>query len=182
MKNVYGLLNAMKTVENACEKGEITIIGEGKYPSPLVLLGKCVDYINGVYGCDVLAMLADKMKNEEPPCCCECCCECENEEHDTEDDHSVVVYDIPQITEYLTATLPKIFPYADEVTIDEMVIDIVGIYRNLDGEDIEFVDTDTADAVADYIEENLSGLRAEIVASAAEKISHEIHIKYFYLE
>lgn len=74
MKNVYGLGNAMRLVESACEKGEITIIGEGARPSPVELLNKCVDFINKQYGVDVLNLMRETaMRKDCGDHCCDCC-------------------------------------------------------------------------------------------------------------
>lgn len=74
MKNVYGLANAMKVVESACAEGEITIIGNGNKPTAEELYYKCVEYINAIYGVDVLALVGNKCS-----CGCECCDEDEDE-------------------------------------------------------------------------------------------------------
>ena len=74
MKNVVGLANAMKVVEGACEKGEITIIGEGAMPTPVELLAKCVKFINKQYGVDVLDLLVETaLRKNCGDCCCDCC-------------------------------------------------------------------------------------------------------------
>ena len=72
MKNVNGLYNAMKVVESACEKGEITIIGEGGTPSPVELLDKCVAFINKEYGVDILNLVAQTSMRKD---CGDCCCD-----------------------------------------------------------------------------------------------------------
>ena len=66
MKNIYGLANAMKVVESACEKGEITIIGEGATPSAIGLYDKCVAYINKMYGVDILNLVIKKAAEPAP--------------------------------------------------------------------------------------------------------------------
>lgn len=88
MKYTPNLYNAMKTIEAACEKDEITIIGEGSTPTPLALLGKCIDYINKMYNVDALALLLAKMHEEGAPCAC---CADEDEEDEDEDECVMVV-------------------------------------------------------------------------------------------
>ena len=76
MKNVVGLANAMRLVESACDKGEITIIGEGGLPSPVELYNKCVAFINKEYGVDILNLVAQtSMRKDCGDCCCDCCCD-----------------------------------------------------------------------------------------------------------
>jgi hypothetical protein len=105
MKNVRGLGNAMRLVESACEKGEITIIGEGRTPSPVELLNKCVDFINKQYGVDVLNLMRETtMRKECGDHCCDCCdcCLCEEEA----DKKELEVEDILcEIENYLDGTI-----------------------------------------------------------------------------
>lgn len=103
MKNVNGLLGAMRVVESACEKGEITIIGEGATPSPVELLNKCIDFINKQYGVDVLNLMRETaVRKECGDCCCDCC-DCEEEEVDQQE---LEVEDILyEIENYLDGTI-----------------------------------------------------------------------------
>lgn len=103
MKNVYGLGSAMRLVESACEKGEITIIGEGATPSPVELLNKCIDFINKQYGVDVLNLMRETaLRKDCGDCCCDCCV-CEEEEVDKK---GLEVEDILyEIENYLDGTI-----------------------------------------------------------------------------
>lgn len=103
MKNVNGLYGAMRVVESACEKGEITIIGEGGTPSPVELLNKCIDFINKQYGVDVLNLMRETaMRKECGDHCCDCC-DCEEEEVDQQ---GLEVEDILyEIENYLDGTI-----------------------------------------------------------------------------
>lgn len=67
MKNVNGLLNAMRIVESACEEGEITIIGQGAMPTAEELLTKCVAFINKEYHCDILNQVIVKQSAQPTP-------------------------------------------------------------------------------------------------------------------
>ena len=104
MKYVYGLGNAMRLVESACEKGEITIIGEGAMPTPVELLNKCIDFINKQYGVDVLNLMRETaMRKDSGDCCCDCCCDCEVEEVDQQ---ALEVEDILyEVENYLDETI-----------------------------------------------------------------------------
>ena len=103
MKNVNGLLGAMRVVEGACEKGEITIVGEGATPSPVELLNKCIDFINKQCGVEVLNLMRETaMRKECGDCCCDCC-DCEEEEVDQQE---LEVEDILyEIENYLDGTI-----------------------------------------------------------------------------
>ena len=103
MKNVNGLLDAMRVVKSACEKGEITIIGEGATPSPVELLNKCIDFINKQYGVDVLNLMRETaVRKECGDCCCDCC-DCEEEEVNQQ---GLEVEDILQeVQQYLDDTI-----------------------------------------------------------------------------
>jgi hypothetical protein len=61
MKNVYGLRDAMRVVESACDEGEITIIGHGAMPSAPEMLVKCAEFLVNKMGADVrlLAVVND---------------------------------------------------------------------------------------------------------------------------
>lgn len=88
MKNINGLTEAMRVVESACEKGEITIIGEGGRPSPVELLDKCIKFINEQYGVDVLSLLMETALRKE---CGDCCCDyCYDDDGDDEETIEVV--------------------------------------------------------------------------------------------
>lgn len=96
MKNVYGLREAMAVVESACEKGEITIIGEGAMPSAPEMLVKCAEFLVNKMGADVrlLAVVNDAViayndgkvsyKGENAPCSCGCPACCGSEDEDEE--------------------------------------------------------------------------------------------------
>ena len=86
MKNVNGLANAMRLVESACEKGEITIIGEGGMPTPVELYKKCVAYINKQYGVDILNLV---LKENKP---CECNGSCHTVIVEIDEDEDKILY------------------------------------------------------------------------------------------
>jgi hypothetical protein len=151
MKIVSGLANAMALVESACEKGEITIIGEGGLPSPVELYNKCVAFINREYGVDILNLVAQtSMRKDCGDCCCDCCCDNEEEEH-------YINVDMPKVKrvveEYLSAKTPWLSPD----TATDIVNDIESYYNNqVDEVEKEDYDIDNcADHIIDIINDNL---------------------------
>ena len=104
MKNVVGLANAMRLVESACDKGEITIIGEGGLPSPVELYNKCVAFINKEYGVDILNLVAQtSMRKDCGDCCCDCCCD--DDDEDCEMSYLDVEDIVQEIGQYLDDTI-----------------------------------------------------------------------------
>jgi hypothetical protein len=160
MKNVVGLANAMRTVESACEKGEITIIGEGGLPSPVELYNKCVAFINRNYGVDILNLVAQTaMRKDCGDCCCDCCC---NDEED-----EPIVFEVDKVESYLEAELPKIMPYLDKDCIRKIVVEIV-----------DYCDNENADdTVRDLTNNILSYNIGDILSDTLDNISYETCIE-----
>ena len=87
MKNVYGLRDAMRVVESACDEGEITIIGHGAMPSAPEMLVKCAEFLVNKMGADVdlIAVVNDALvrynngEGKSGSCDCPACCESEGE-------------------------------------------------------------------------------------------------------
>jgi hypothetical protein len=107
MKNINGLTEAMRVVESACEKGEITIIGEGGRPSPVELLDKCIKFINEQYGVDVLDLLVETaLRKNCGDCCCDCCDDDDDDEEIIEAVAKLNVADIiDEVDSYLDDTI-----------------------------------------------------------------------------
>jgi len=125
----------MRTVESACEKGEITIIGEGGVPSPVELYKKCVAYINKQYNVDILNLV---LAEEKKSCSCPCC-----------DEDEKVSVAIGKIVELLTTYLGNKMPHLSTNKIEGIVEDIHRAYCNMvDGID---VDDYYIDVCEDYI-------------------------------
>lgn len=136
MKNIYGLEKAMKVVESACEKGEITIIGEGATPSAIGLYDKCVAYINKMYGVDILNLVAKKAA--EPAHKVEVkCCLCEEEE-------KVISVNLVKMKEELEALVGKKFFFLSSLVQNDIVFKILEAYENFDGKPVEEYDHDYA--------------------------------------
>lgn len=146
MKNIYGLEKAMKVVESACEKGEITIIGEGVTPSAIGLYDKCVAYINKMYGVDILNLVAKKAAEPAPKVEVKCCL-CE----DTEEE-KVICVNLAKVKEGLVALVGNKFFFLPSPVQKDIVDEILEKYATLDGESVEEYDHDYAsDAVYDAL-------------------------------
>lgn len=141
MKNLCGLSNAMRLVESACEKGEITIIGEGGVPSPVELYEKCVAYINKQYNVDILNLVLAETKKP-----CPCC-----------DKNKNVDVALGKIVELITAYLELKMPYLSADKIEDIVEDIRVAYGNIvDGIDVEDYDLDICeDYISDAFDDNI---------------------------
>ena len=143
MKRINGLADAMRVVESACEKGEITIIGEGAMPSAATLLYKAADFIHKEYGVDIrlIALVGDEppvtydnKPTVEPLCVCDMCeCCYEDEEEDEEED--TILFDIDGIERYLNEAIPIAMPYLLAEYVDTLCYDIVSYCCNHNADD-----------------------------------------------
>jgi hypothetical protein len=169
MKNVVGLASAMRTIEGACEKGEITIIGEGGTPSPVELYKKCVDFINKQYGVDILNLVVNESDKK---------CECTKiVVIDTEaDDHiSVDVHKARRIAEdYLCEKTPWLS--ADAIL--DIVNGIESYYNRIakETEVDEYTIDDCAEHIVDIINYNLDcgDLDEDYINDIAESLAEGI--------
>jgi hypothetical protein len=168
MKNIYGLENAMKVVESACEKGEITIIGEGATPSAVVLYGKCVDYINKMYGVDILNLVAKKAAEPAPK---------------VEECKIGLLFDLDEIECFLDDELPKHLPFLDDEMVEGLASDIVRYCknRNEDGGVNRLSCQGMADAVEELISCKFNGLSAEVCEEVGDEIGSYIMDNFAYL-
>ena len=182
MKNVKGLLEAMKVVESACEKGEITIIGEGAMPKPTEMLAKCAKFIEAQYGVPVkmLAVIGNEAVSYDTTVGCSCDCSCDCEEcsacEDAEDDLDEEVVEVGKfntqgIGEYLDDMLYDRLDQIAECEVEDAIHEIVKYYEGLDGkptEDLEVEDIsgDIYDILVDI--GSLKSSLAEEVASDIE--------------
>ena len=174
MKNVNGLYNAMRLVESACEKGEITIIGEGGLPSPVELYNKCVAYINKKYGVDILNLVPQTaMRKECGDCCCDCCC-------DDDDDDDQIVIDINKAKDYLVKALKELMPYADEDYLSEAISNIVDNFESANDLDEvkDMNDDDIVDIVCDELCDKLEGISLEAIKKVAKTVGEYIGYHY----
>ena len=168
MKNIYGLANAMKVVESACEKGEITIIGEGATPSAIGLYDKCVAYINSMYGVDILNLVAKKAA-EPAPKVKEC--------------KTGLLFDLDEIECFLDDELPIHLPFVDEDMLEELADDIIKYCknRNESGEVTRLSCQDMADAVEELISCKFNGLSKLVCEEVGDEIGSYIMDNFAYL-
>ena len=150
MKNVNGLAKAMALVESACEKGEITIIGEGAKPSAVELYKKCVAFINKEYGVDILNLV---LKENKP---CECNGTCSTVIVD-EDEDEVIVVNLGAVEDIVDTIISDNMGYLNEGLIEDIVKEVKSYYEGIDGNIPEDYDTDYAvdgvyDALCDCID------------------------------
>lgn len=179
MKNVNGLAKAMRLVESACEKGEITIIGEGGMPTPVELYNKCIAFINKEYGVDILNLVAKTAMEKGKPC--DCKGSCTTVIIDTnEDEDEVIVVNLGEVEDIVDMIICDNMGYLNEGLIEDIVKDIKSYYEGVDGELAEDYDTDSAadgvyDAlcncieIADYDEDYIDEIVSKIVKEVDEK-------------
>lgn len=175
MKNVNGLANAMRLVESACEKGEITIIGEGARPTAVELYKKCVVFINKEYGVDILNLVL----KEQKPCECDGSCTTVIVEADEDEDKALVI-NLGKVEGIVEMIIRDNMGYLNEGLFEDIVTDIKSYYEGMDGELAEDYDTDYAmDVVynilsdhidlADFDEDYIDDIVSKIVKEVDEK-------------
>ena len=176
MKNVNGLANAMRLVESACEKGEITIIGEGGVPTPVELYKKCVAYINKQYGVDILNLVLKEQKS------CECNGSCLTVIVDTEidEDEATIIIDIANAKKYLEGALEDLMPYADGDYIDEVISNIIHDFKSAnDCDEVKDMNSDDiAEIILDELCDKFDGLAYDTLKEVANKVGAYICNNY----
>lgn len=176
MKNVNGLSNAMRLVESACEKGEITIIGEGSTPTPVELYKKCVAYINKQYGVDILNLVL----KEQKPCECNGSCTTVIVEADESKGEKVIVVNLGEVEDIVDTIIGDNMSYLNEGLIEDIVKEVKSYYEDIDGGIAEDYDTDYVvdgvyDALADCLdltdfdEDHIDDVVSKIVRGVDEK-------------
>lgn len=173
MKNVNGLSNAMRLVESACEKGEITIIGEGRTPTPVELYKKCVAYINKQYGVDILNLVL----KEQKPCECNGSCTTVIVEADEDEDEKVLVVSLGKVEGIVERLIRDNMGYLNEDLIEDIVKEIKSRYEDIDGELAEDCDIDdmtyaVLGALADHL--NLADFDEDYIYDIISKIVKEV--------
>ena len=166
MKNVYGLANAMKVVESACVEGEITIIGNGKMPTAEELYHKCVEYINSMYGVDILAIVGKK---------CSCGCECYDED---EDEDTILCINAGAINNIVDLILGDTMGCLSGSRHSNIVDEIVDYYKDMDGDDADCYNPDhIADDIYDILSDNLemSDYDEDIVDEMVDEIIRKVY-------
>lgn len=180
MKNVNGLANAMRLVESACEKGEITIIGEGARPTAVELYKKCVAYINAQYGVDILNLVL----KEQKPCECNGSCTTVIVEAD-EDEDKIIVVNLDDVEDIVDMIICDNMGYLNEGLIEDIVKEIVSYYEDIDGEpeedyDIDDVTDGVYDALCDCIE--IGDFDEDHIDDVISKIVKEVDEKCISIE
>jgi hypothetical protein len=178
MKNVKGLLDAMKVVESACEKGEITIIGEGAMPKPSEMFAKCAKFIEAQYGVPVkmLAIVGNEAVSYDTECACSCDCEehsaCEDDEDDLDEEIvEVGKFDAEGIAVYLDGMLYDRLDQIAECEVEDAIHEIVKYYEGLDGKPTEELEVeDISGGIYDILNDigSLKSNLAEEIASDIE--------------
>ena len=181
MKNVVGLTSAMRTVESACEKGEITIIGEGATPTAVELYKKCVAYINKQYGVDILNLVLAEQK----PCECNGSCTTVIVEVDEDEDEKVIVVNLGEVEDIVDMIICDNMGYLNEGLIEDIVKKVKSYYEDIDGNLAEDYDTDYAvdgvyDALADCLD--LVDFDEDYIDDIVSKIVREVDEKCISVE
>lgn len=192
MKNVKGLLDAMKVVESACEKGEITIIGEGAMPKPTEMFAKCAKFIEAQYGVPVrvLAIVGNEAVSYDTECACSCDCHadceersvCEDDEDDLDEEIvEVGKFDTEGIGEYLAEALEDALDVLTDEAVCEIAEEIVSYYANdLDGSLAEELDTEEiVDTIAEIITDKVHGFKWSVAKDVATDVEDYI-ANHFY--
>ena len=146
MKNVNGLAKAMRLVESACEKGEITIIGEGARPTAVELYKKCVAFINKEYGVDILNLV---LKENKP-------CECNNTCHTVivgVDEDEILYINAGAVHTVVDTILGETMGCLSGSRHSHIVDEIVDYYKDMDG---DYADDYNPDHIVDDIYDILS--------------------------
>ena len=174
MKNVNGLAKAMALVEGACEKGEITIIGEGAKPSAIELYKKCVAFINKEYGVDILNLV---LKENKP---CECNGTCHTEIVDEDEDEDTIIIDIAKAKNYLVEALEDLMPYADEGYLSEAITNIIDAFESAnDCDEVKDMNSDDiSDIILDELCDRLGGIAYNTLEEVANKVGKYIGYNY----
>ena len=172
MKNVNGLAIAMRLVERACEKGEITNIGEGGMPTPVELYKKCVAFINKEYGVDILNLVL----KEQKPCECNGTCTTVIVEADEDEDEPII--DVEGVESYLDEAVAEEMPYLKCDIIDNIVKEILTYCDEINDEDENVDEEILTDNICDIIEEEAYHIDGDVAYEVAKELAHNIYINY----
>jgi hypothetical protein len=172
MKNVNGLAKAMALVESACEKGEITIIGEGARPTAVELYKKCVAFINKEYGVDILNLV---LKEQKP---CECNGSCTTVIVEADEDEDEPIIDVEGVEDYLNDAVADEMPYLKCDLINNIVKSILTYCDEINDED-ENVDEELfRDNICDIIDDEAYNIDGDVAYEVAKELAHNIYINY----
>ena len=174
MKNVNGLANAMRLVESACEKGEITIIGEGGMPTPVELYKKCVAYINKQYGVDILNLVL----NEQKPCECNGSCTTVIVDIDEDEDEDTPIINVDGLEDYLDEAVAEKMPYLKCDIIDSIVKEILTYCDEINDEGVGVDEELLTDNICDIIDDEACDIDGDVAYEVAKELAHHIYINY----
>ena len=178
MKNVYGLRDAMRIVESACDEGEITIIGHGPMPSAPEMLVKCAEFLVKTMGADVdlIAVVNDALvrynNGEGKPCSCGCpaCCESEDEDEESE---PTLHYDVDRddmecavsikIAEYFSFCADAVKAEIRDITM-KVIDDLIGITED------EYLRSVVCISISEGIFDAYGGLDSDHIEEYADEI------------
>lgn len=178
MKNVNGLLNALRVVESACNTDEITIIGHGAVPTAKEMLAKCAHFIEEQYGVSIkLAALVNdeavcyakgEVKTYVNNCPCGDCSPCCHEE---DEDDTVTDYDLQAIQENVIDYLEDNHGYLASHAIESIAIGVGDIYEDYDGIPVAELENEVIEEkIFDLLENELSPLKDEELSEMTVKI------------
>ena len=173
MKNVVGLVSAMRLVESACENGEITIIGQGGIPSPVELYNKCVAFINKEYGVDILNLVAKTAMEKGKPCECDGCCTTIIVEEDEEP-----IVDVEGVESYLDEAIAEEMSYLNCECISRIEKEILTYCDEINDEGVDVDEDILADNICDIIEDEVSCIDGDVAYDVAKELAHIIYINY----
>lgn len=183
MKKVNGLSSAMRIVESACEKGEITIIGEGAMPSPQELLVKCAKFVEKQFGVSV-KMLA--IVGNHAVAYGTACPDCEDEvdedieDEDEVDEDEIACFDCLGIEEYLDDMLYDRLDQIAEGLVEDAIHNIRSVYEDLNGELCERLDSeDIVDDICDALDAAIPCISEDKAREIAKDIEDYICDHYF---
>lgn len=187
MKNVKGLLDAMKVIESACEKDEITIIGDGAMPKPTEMLAKCAKFIEVQYGVSVkvLAVIDNEAVSYDTERACSCDCEDVKDDLDDDDlDEEIVEtakFDTEGIRDHLAEELGDMLDCLTDEAICEIVEEVTRYYaNNLDGSPAEDLDSEVIiEDIAEIITNKVKGFKWSVAKDVATDIEGYV-LTHFY--
>ena len=172
MKNVNGLANAMRLVESACEKGEITIIGEGATPTAVELYKKCVAHINKQYGVDILNLVL----NEQKPC--ECNGSCTTAIVEADEDENEPIIDVEGVEDYLDEAVAEEMSYLKCDLIKNIIKSILTYCDEINDEDENVDEELLTENICDIIEDEAYDIDGDVAYEVSKELAHNIYINY----
>jgi hypothetical protein len=178
MKNVNGLANAMRLVESACEKGEITIIGEGGTPTPVELFHKCVIFINKQYGVDILNLVAKTALEKGKPCECNGTCTTVIVDIDEDEDEDTPIINVDGLEDYLDEAVAEKMPYLKCDIIDSIVKEILTYCDEINDEGVGVDEELLTDNICDIIDDEACDIDGDVAYEVAKELAHYIYINY----